>query len=331
MKQFFPSYLLLLVASLTIFACKDSISYVIPDTYNFENVSYSGQTARLNMLGEMKAYMASSRQQGVSLDASRLAAMYANDAATAQWQGSYDSGKQLRSKTLDAVQADFDALLTELALASQSQVAGSDGVSGVIQSSDGSKSYLVGDDGLDHAQVIEKGLMGACLYYQATSVYMGADRMNVDNETVTPGEGTDMEHHWDEAFGYLGVPINFPSNTDGILFWGSYTNSRNELLGSNQKLMDALLAGRAAISNNDLLARDQAIEDARREWELVSVGTALHYLNGGIADFDDMALRSHDLSEAIGFIYALKFNEGKSINNSQIDALLELVAGSCSI
>jgi len=60
--------------------------------------------------------------------------------------------------------------------------------------------------------------MGACLYYQATSVYMGASKMDVDNETIVPGEGTAMQHHWDEAFGYFSVPKDFPLNKSGLFF-----------------------------------------------------------------------------------------------------------------
>lgn len=300
-------------------------SYEIPTFYNFDNVSYTGQTSRLNMMTEWKAYMGTSKTMGVALDADRMKAMFAN----AEGAGfSQEYPKQIKSKTFEAVQADFEALIDELAAASASTVAGSEGVSGVIESNDGAKSYLVGEDGLDHAQVIEKGLMGACFYYQGTSVYMGDDRMNVDNEIVEPGEGTAMEHHWDEAFGYLGVPKEFPVNTSGLVFWGTYTNRRNDLLNSNQTLMDAMLKGRAAISNDDLTARDEAITEARAAWEEVSVGTALHYLNGGIADFDDMALRSHDLSEAIGFVYSLQFNEGRKIDLAQINEILTLIAGS---
>ena len=297
----------------------------IPTEYNFENVSYSGQTQRLDMFTELKSYMTTSRTGG-QLDADVLQAMFAND-ASAPWTKTYDASKQLRSKTLSSVQTQFDDLLTELAAASQSTVTGSDGVSGVIQSTDGAKSYLVGDDGLDHAQVFEKGLMGACLYYQATSVYMGPDRMDVDNETIEPGEGTEMEHHWDEAFGYFGVPTDFPANTDNLSFWGNYSNNRNAILESNQKLMDALLKGRAAISEKDLTIRDEAIAEARAEWELISVGSALHYLNSGISNFDDMALRSHALSEGIGFIYSLQFNTAQKITNAQVNDLLTLIAG----
>ncbi|MEZ4887937.1 MAG: DUF4856 domain-containing protein [Chitinophagales bacterium] len=328
------SYLKFLLLAFVIFSIgcdkddDDTPTYEIPTTYSFKNVNYSGQTQRLAMMNELKSYMTTSRSDGAVLDANRLKAMYANDAANAQFTNTYDTSKQLKDKTFENARTDFDTLLEALALASESTVEGSEGTSGIIQSLDGTRSYLIGDSGLDHAQLIEKGLMGACFYYQSTAVYMGEDKMNVDNETVTDGEGTTMEHHWDEAFGYLGVPIDFPTNTDGIVFWGSYSNQRNDVLGSNQKLMDVLLKGRAAISNGDLDTRDEAIEEAREIWELIGVGSALHYLNSGIANFDDMALRAHALSEGIGFLYGLQFNPDKRVTNQEVNDLLTVIAGS---
>ncbi len=299
----------------------------IPSTYNFNNVSYSGQTQRLNMFSEIKNYMATSSTMGVSLDTERLAAMYANDATNANWAGIYEESKQLRGKTLENVRADFDALLVELAETSQSTVAGQEGVNGVITSLDGTKNYLIGSDGLDHAQLFEKSLMGACLYYQATSVYFGDGKMDVDNTTIIEGEGTAMEHHWDEAFGYLGVPTDFPTNTDGLTFWGDYSNNRSSVLEINQPIMAALLKGRAAISGNFIDLRDEAIIEAREQWELIAVTSALHYLNSGIANINDMALFGHGTSEALGFIYSLQFNEGKKITNAQVSELLVTIAG----
>ena len=334
MKDLFKLSLFAFLTLLVFTACDEDDTmiqddeYTVPTTYNFDNVSYSGQTTRLAMLSEMKNYMAESRTGGVSLDADRLLAMYANDAANADWSTSYDDSKQLKSKTFESAQGDFEALMQELAAASESTTAGAPGVSGVIESNDGTKSYLIGEDGLDHAQIIEKGLMGALLYYQATSVYFGSDRMDVDNETVEPGKGTDMEHHWDEAFGYLGVPIDFPTSTDGLAFWGNYSNKRDAVLTCNPAIMDAMLKGRAAISNDDLEARDEAIAEARDIWELIAVGSALHYLNSGMDNFDDKALSLHGLSEAIGFVYSLKFNEAKTITNTQIDDLLIEFTGS---
>ncbi len=328
LKSYF-TFILLAFVLLSIGCDKDDApTYDIPETYSFENVDYSGQTQRLSMLNELKSYMTTANTSGVALDATRMKAMYANDAANAQWAGSYDESKQLKSKTFEGVRSDFEALIDEMAAASQSTIAGSEGVSGVIESADGAKQYLVGEDGVEHAQLIEKGLMGACFFYQSTAVYFGDDKMNVDNETIEEGEGTAMEHHWDEAFGYFGVPTDFPTSTDGLFFWGGYCNGRDALLNTNKLAMDGFLKGRAAISNDDLATRDEAIAEVRNAWELVTVGTALHYINSGIANFDDMALRSHSLSEAIAFIYAIQFNPTKQIDNGAVSDLLTLIAGS---
>lgn len=323
----------LMITAISFIACSEDEPlegplYIIPDTYNFDNVDYSGQTQRLAMLLEMKNYMAESRTPGQALDADRLKAMYTNNADKAQWTGTYEASKQIKSKTIQTEQALFEELIYELVAASQSQGPGTQGQSGVVVSNDGSKQYLLGDDGLDHAQLIEKGLMGACFYYQATAVYMGEDRMNVDNETVVPGEGTDMEHHWDEAFGYLGVPKTFPSVTEGVFFWGDYSNKRDPQLDCNQRIMDALIKGRAAITKGDLVTRDEAIADARLVWEEISAATAVHYLNISLNNFDDMAILGHGLSEAIAFTYCLKFNPNRRLTLQQIDDLLVLMGGS---
>jgi len=56
--------------------------------------------------------------------------------------------------------------------------------------------------------------MGAVFYYNIAEVYTRPGKIgaSVDNIIVTPEEGTDMEHHWDEAFGYFGAPIDFSSS-----------------------------------------------------------------------------------------------------------------------
>lgn len=323
MKKIYPIFLF---ALLLFTACEEETAepkYDIPSTYNFENVSYTGQTERLAMLQEMKSYMKTGNE-GETLDAARLKAMFANEDA-ANFDGTY--AKQIKSKTQENQRDVFEAMMDKIAEASQSDQPAAVGQAGVAVSNNGEKSYLLAENGIEYAQLIEKGLMGATFYYQATSVYMGDGKMNVDNEMVTPGEGTEMEHHWDEAFGYLGVPREFPVVTDGTVFWGKYTNGRNALLNTNERLANALIKGRAAISNDDLNTRDEAIEEAREAWELVAAATAIHYLNSTVKNFDDLSLKAHALSEAIAFTYSLKFNEGKSADNAQIDEWLTTMAG----
>ena len=328
MKSFSQKTTLLLATAFLLFtvACDKTTvdpEYTVPTTYNFDNVSYSGQTDRLNMLEEMTTYMKTGNTSGTELNAAVLKNMFANE----NNPFSFTSTKQIKSKTFELDQDQFETYMDNIAAASQSTVVGSNGIAGVVESNDGAKNYLFDENGIEYTQLIEKGLMGACFYYQATSVYLSDDRVGptVDNETVTPGEGTDMEHHWDEAFGYLGVPTNFPTNTEGVRFYGKYCNSRDGILGTNATLMDAFLAGRAAISNSDYDKKDEMIPVIRDTWELVSAATAIHYLNGGVADFGDDALRNHQLSEAIAFTSNLKYNPTKKITHAQIDEVLAFI------
>lgn len=326
MKQLSLFFVLIAFA---LFSCEEDegnngTDYNVPSTYDFSNVNYSGQTERILMLSEMKAYL-SQGNAGAELESSRLKAMFSNG-PEADFTQSYN--KQLKDKTFPGQTIYFEALMDRIELASQSNQVAAPGTPGVVSSNDGAKSYLVGPTGVEYAQLIEKGLMGACFYYQATSVYLGEDRMNADNETVEEGVGTAMEHHWDEAFGYFGVPEDFPSSLDGLAFWGVYCNRRDPFLNSNNTLMDAFLQGRAAISNKDYSTRDESISAIRSEWEKVSAATAINYLNTATREFDDNAIKFHALSEAIAFIYSMKFNEEKTVSNEQIDDWITEFTGS---
>lgn len=312
------------VASLAMFwtGCrKDKIQdYDIPATYTFDNVKYSGQTERLNMLSEMSTYMKTGNTPGTLLDAQTLRNMFEN----ANDPFSFVSTKQLKDKCFLPDQATFDTYFDQLAAASQSTVPGADGTAGVVYSLDSAKKYLFDANGWEYTQLIEKGLMGAVFYYQATAVYLsesGISEETVDNEQVTAGEGTMMEHHWDEAFGYFGVPKDFPANTTGIVFWGKYANDRNGLLECNTPIMNAFIKGRAAISNDDHATKWNQIEIISDTWERVIASTAIHYFNEAKTDLADDALRNHALTEAVAFVKALKYNPSRRITDTQISTV----------
>lgn len=320
----------LLFVALVVTSCGEDepITYEIPTTYDFENVNYNGQIQRLAMLKEMSDYMKTANATGNSISADRLKAMFENDAVIANFIQTYDDSKQLKSKTFESEQAVFEEIFDLFETASQNNTSPATvGTAGIQVSLDGTKAYFVNENGVEFTQIIEKGLMGACFYYQATAVYMGENKMNVDNTTVEAGEGTAMEHHWNEAFGYLGVPTDFPSNTDGLAWWGTYVNRRNALLNTNE-IMAEFIKGRAAISNNDLAARDEAIIAVQAKWELASAGTAVNYLNTALDNFNDDAIRNHALSEAVAFAYALKFNPNKKVTNANVDEILTKIGGS---
>ena len=316
--------------SVTLHSCKKELpivitdnSYRIPDTYTaFENVSYTGQTQRLNQLLEIKNYLKTVNVSGNTLNIEKLVAMFTNDSEKAGWAGIYEDSKQIKNKTFEPLQSDFESLLKSIANSSNSSQAHSKGISGVVSSNDNSKQYLLNANGVDEAQVFEKGLMGAFIAYQINEVYTGDTKMNADNEEVIPGKGTAMEHHWDEAFGYLGVPLDFPTNTDNLIFWGSYANKRNQLLACNHELMEAFIAGRAAITNKNMANRDAAIINVRLAIEKLAAANAIHYINETLGNMNDVCIKGHALAEAYGFAYALKFNSYKTINSSDLSEIL---------
>lgn len=298
----------------------DVPSYEIPESYNFENASYSGQVERLNMLAELEAYLKTANSGGV-IDAAQAKAMYANDTTYGYvWTSSaFENGqptKNLKSKTTFDQQAVVESLIDQLADLSVSE----------STTKSGEKAYLFDENGFEPVQLIVKGIMGSCFYFQGTSVYLSDDKMTVDNDNLETGKDyTKMQHHWDEAFGYLGASVDFSgANTGGGIYWGKY--AKKTLAGgltSIDDLMDAFITGRAAIDNQEYTARDEAIGKVRANWEMIPVASALHYLNGALDDITDVALRNHKLSEAIAFTSALKYNSEKSISDSQVDAIID--------
>ena len=74
------------------------------------------------------------------------------------------------------------------------------------------------DDGVDMSQMINKVLIGAVPYYQATGVYLNS-LLERDNSEARDGTDpyTAMEHAWDEAFGYFGAARDYFRYTDDQL------------------------------------------------------------------------------------------------------------------
>lgn len=289
-------------------------TYTVPTTYTFvdatgnSTVNYSGQQDRLNQAREIIEKIENGKNGIISYQ--DLYDMYVNANGNGNGNFSFSSSKQLRDKTFLADQGTVEFWLNAAATASLSfgQTA-SNGQAGVLTT--GTSSYLINDKGYDVAEIVEKLLMGAVFMDQALNVYMGSSKMNVDNTTaVDPSNGayyTAMEHHWDEAFGYFGVDVNFPTvmATD---FWGKYCNAQNATLNSNADMMNNFLKGRAAISAKVIGDRNAAIAAIRQEWEAISAYQAKTYLNIAIANFGvDNAKFFHVLSEAYGFCYNLRF------------------------
>ncbi|MBI1288389.1 MAG: DUF4856 domain-containing protein [Flavobacteriales bacterium] len=292
----------------------------VPSIYNFtrngsSTVDYSGQTERLDMLELMGTYMKSANAVGSApLDANKLKDMFANqnDAFTGQ-----TFAKDLRSKCFQNDVAMFESFMDELAIASQASGTAYSGTAGVLVdgSADSTIGYRVNANGIELRQVIIKGLMGAVFYYQAMEVYLSADGMGVvGNEDVENGENyTQMEHYFDEAFGYFGVPTDFPdlATVDDARFWGEYCNKTNGGLysGMNDEVADAFRTARAAITARDYEIRDQAIQKIQDKWAIIAAASAVDYLSEGLSTSGTPNYkRHHEMSEGIGFLLALKYH-----------------------
>lgn len=302
---------------------KDEVSYDVPATYNFENVNYSGQTDRISMLNELDAYVKTGNN-GALLDARKMKNMYANTNAPFSEARLNTSGKQLKDKTILSAQSLFESYFDAAANASLS--AGTPalkGKAGLLTTAEGTK-YLVDANGVEPAQIIQKGLMGAVFYFQAVESYLTEAKTGaaVDNTAITAGEGTKMEHHFDEAFGYFGAPVDFPANLNNLKFWANYSNKVNPSTGSNKALMDAFLKGRAAISAKDMKGKDEAIATIRTEWEKLVAASAILELNLAKTNIADQAKKSHYLSEAMGFVMSLKFKSDRKITDAQHQAAI---------
>lgn len=192
-------------------------------------------------------------------------------------------------------------------------------------------NYMFNENGFEPVQLIVKGIMGSCFYYQGTSVYLSDAKMNVDNDVAALTgdlEYTDMQHHFDESFGYLGAPVDMSIvNPDGGSYWGKYAKKTTAggLLTIDNLMQDGFIAGRHAINNMDYDARDQAISVIQTEWEMIPVASALYYLNASEANIADDATRNHALSEAIAFLSALKWNSNATITPSEVDAIIAML------
>jgi hypothetical protein len=326
--------------SILMFSCSDddpAPDLEVPASYEFtresqSSVFYGGQTDRLNQLSEMKAYLQKGDKAEEVMSAQKLNDMFSNTGGDGSGSFSFTSDRQLRDKTFPADVSFYEDLFEDIEDASLGAAEASEGVAGFITRKNGSQ-ILVDANGHEFTQTVEKGLMGSVFLHQIYNVYMTDERVGDDVEnTALDGTNnyTKMEHHWDEAFGYYGVPTDFPTTTTNR-FWGNYSNGRDELLGTNSMLMDAFLTGRAAIVVKQYDIKNEQREIIYEGFELIAASTAVHYLNDAKELFAEgeasLGEAFHALSEGYMFVRALRLSPKKKISDSQITQILNTEIG----
>jgi hypothetical protein len=312
-----------------------------PETYEFSRdgestVAYPGQTDRLNMVAEMKAYVGQANQ-GTLISEQDLLDMYENTGGDGNGNFSFTSDRQLKNKTFapDRDANLFTNIFADAEAASEngnSGIPAQNGVAGLIERENSGNDILVDAKGREFTQLIEKGLMGAVFYNQIYNVYLSDDRIgtDVDNEELEEGKNyTAKEHHFDEAFGYFGAPVDFSSpwpeaREDEARFWANYANGSDDQIPFIDRLMSSFINGRTAIVNNDQSALNDEVDKLYADLELLAAATSIHYINSTLTELDNgnQGEAFHALSEAWAFVNALKYSPRREITLNDIDQIL---------
>jgi hypothetical protein len=329
---------MMLLLSMFVISCKkeavttpDSKGYDVPSSYSFANANYKPSAIRMKMLDEMVAYIETAHSASASpaIDASRLLNMYANSVSPFADTSLNLSGLQLRNQAGESFgfSAALENAFSSASAASvnaaslPSSTTASDGKPGKIVGP--ARSILVDAQGIECAEVVEKGIMGSVFYYRAAMIL--DNLQDFDNSTPVNG-ATARERAWDEAFGYFGVPASFPSQTTSLIYWGKYCNAVSNSLGGsptlNATIMNAWLKGRAAVSARDDASATASARTVLTQWEKMMAAKTIGYLKTAKANPNDAATYHHNLSEAIGFIYSLRYNAAKTITDSDIAVLI---------
>lgn len=350
-----------LASSLDALGTIDLGGFEIPSTYvesnategPFAPAAYNGQLTRRAQLAEIVSI---SRDEPINFDITAALA----DGTLYTTEGAMSSSTNIRTKIDELnfdnddteVADDFASLATKFVESAETNFAetASEGVAGMITTGD--KKRHVDENGLEFAQILEKGLYGPLFYDQMTDDYLrpvqaGSENEAGNNETAAGSdyatEGTSRQHAFDESFGYFGAdPLTYPnadntSNGDGE-FIANYTfdfsDETEAAYGINlaQKIMDAYIIGRSALKAGEGFGPSQettneAVYEAARAdiFLYVEAGIAAaanHYLNEAISDVSD-ADKLHHLSEALAFIYALGFNSEGRISADDVHGVLQ--------
>jgi hypothetical protein len=346
--------LLSIAIALTLGGCKDDEPEVnVPATYEFlrdgsSTVSYSGQTTRILMAEELATAMKDFGQS-----ATNLQEIFANEDATGGDVNPFsdsdlnESTKSIRSKV--AASNDLFSANTAEAATIKSQIdqwisaqvsevfANEDelaeaGKAGQI--ADGTSTRYVSGKGLEYNQAVAKSLIGALMTDQILNNYLSPtvlDEANniADNDAGVVVDGstyTNMEHKWDEAYGYIFGNSSSSTNPLDDLGADNFLNkylSRVEedtdFAGIAQEIYDAFKKGRAAIVSGAYNTRDKQADIIKEKISDVIGIRAVYYLQQGkkAIEAENFGAAFHDLSEGFGFVYSLRFTRDAGSNNSK--------------
>lgn len=368
--------LLAVLAALTFVSCvndsNDDPSIDEPATYEFtrngeSTVSFTGQTTRLQMGEELFDAMSDFDNTTEELllqmyrnqtenggDADPYASAELNEATknikskVAASKDYFSSNSTVSAEIKNQFETWLSAQINEV-FPNQNTLA-EPGVAGQI--ADGSSTRYVSAEGLEYNQLVNKSLIGALMADQMLNNYLsvsvldeGTNREDNTNGVLAEGSSyTNMEHKWDEAYGYLfGTATNkanpIPTIGDDDIFLNKYlgrVEGDDDFAGIAETVFNAFKLGRAAIVAGDYDVRDEQAQIIREEISKVIGIRAVHYLQSGKQPIDqetpDYGAAFHDLSEGYGFVFSLQFtripnSDTPYFTKSEVDEFLNQLMG----
>jgi hypothetical protein len=330
-----------------------TVTVEIPYSYEYarngkSTVSYSGQTSRLKMADELYAALNTN-----TFTKAKLLEMF-NDGTGFTDASLNTSGKKMGNKTAGSQYASatvkpmFDAMLTDFAdnVIPNWAVDAANGTAGKL--TDATRSIHVNAKGHEIDQTFIKGIIGGMNLDQIVNNYItpyqldsGTRITDNNNQILSSGKDyTDMEHKWDEGFGYLyGQEADATRLDLGLSPTGNGTTLNKyfkKINASNQvgialQVFNAFRKGRAYIVANQYDKRDEQATIIKKELSKVIGYKAVDYLNGYMSKIaaGNTADAFHALSEGYGFVMSLQFtNDGTDnpyFTNSEVNAFLALM------
>jgi len=332
-----------------------------PDSYTFtrdneSTVSFGGQTTRLKMGDEILSAFTD-----VTSTSEQILSMYAHEEGANDFEDAdlNASDKSVRSKTAASadffatnatdqavIRADFDGWISAQVneIFPNWEVAAAAGTAGQI--ADGSSTRYINAQGLEYNQAFNKGLIGALTIDQVVNNYLSTAVLDegdnvADNDANVVVEGevyTNMEHKWDEAYGYVyGLNADAANPNDDLgadSFLNKYigrVEGDDDFAGIADEIFQAFKLGRAAIVAKQYDVRDAQAEIIREKLSEVIGIRAVYYLQQGKNSLDqetpDYGGAFHDLSEGYGFVYSLQFTRKTNstepyFTKEEVDAFL---------
>ena len=319
-------------------------------SYNFTDANFKQQTVVLLLIDSLLNNVNALGNDGAQpLSASSLNALYDN---TNHLFASIDTGVSLSALVNSGevffsdtqIRAYFDSIQTRSSNPVFLQTPGSDSTNTIAT-------------GLYLPEYYEKCFMGALIYYQANQIF--TQLLTADNTTINAAyRTTDMIHLWDELFGYMGMPLDYPTwnydqldngvqNLSAAPTQPDFINHRTDFLFGEyigrstfedtsfttkgptnyvQNIFNAFVTGRMAIADKDYITRDVQLTIIKDIWERIIASQAISYANKCLSIYPRQGQQASNLygqhwSEMCGFVHMFQYNTTNDLGSSNINLL----------